>query len=182
MVSNFDHRTERTSHMLSWRSAVLFVTTLLTSSSVLRADEPTAPSPGATVNDVTLRDIHRRPVSLSDFADKRAVVVAFIGTECPIANLAVPRLIALHEKYAEQGVQFLAINSNVQDEFIEVSAHAQEREIPFPVLKDFDHSTADAFGATRTPEYFVLDADRVIQYHGRLDDQYTIGFTHRVMI
>ncbi|MCA9078687.1 MAG: redoxin domain-containing protein [Planctomycetaceae bacterium] len=129
------------------------------------------------MNDVTLRDIHRRPVSLSDFADKRAVVVAFIGTECPIANLAVPRLIALHEKYAEQGVQFLAINSNVQDEFIEVSAHAQEREIPFPVLKDFDHSTADAFGATRTPEYFVLDADRVIQYHGRLDDQYTIGFT-----
>src|SRR5262249_31348808 len=46
----------------------------------------------------------------------------------------------------------------------------------FPVLKDFDGRAADAFGATRTPEAFVLDANRVIRYHGRIDDQYGVGF------
>ena len=48
--------------------------------------------------------------------------------------------------------------------------------MPFPVLKDFDHKAADAFGAKRTPEVFLLDAGRVIRYHGRIDDQYGIGY------
>jgi mono/diheme cytochrome c family protein len=73
-------------------------------------------------------------------------------------------------------VQFLAINSNLQDSFVLVSAHAQERDVPFPVLKDFDQKVADAFGARRTPEAFLLDADRTIRYHGRIDDQYGIGY------
>ena len=47
--------------------------------------------------------------------------------------------------------------------------------MPFPVLKDFDQSVADAFGAKRTPEVFLLDAGRVIRYHGRIDDQYGVG-------
>ena len=72
-------------------------------------------------------------------------------------------------------MQFLAIDSSRQDAFVSVSAFAQEREIPFPVLKDFDQQVADDFGAARTPEAFVLDAQRVIRYHGRIDDQYTVG-------
>ncbi len=47
--------------------------------------------------------------------------------------------------------------------------------MPFPVLKDFDQKVADAFGAERTPEAFLLDANRVIRYHGRIDDQYGVG-------
>ena len=82
----------------------------------------------------------------------------------------------MHRKYAGKGVQFLAINSSSQDSFVSVSAHAQERDVPFPVLKDFDQKVADAFGAQRTPEVFLLDADRVIRYHGRIDDQYGVGF------
>ena len=48
--------------------------------------------------------------------------------------------------------------------------------MPFPVLKDFDQQAADAFGARRTPEAYLLDAGRVIRYHGRIDDQYGIDF------
>jgi hypothetical protein len=88
----------------------------------------------------------------------------------------VPKLVELHKEYADKGVQFLAINSSHQDSFISVSAHAQEREIPFPVLKDFDHRAADALGATRTPEAILLDADRVVRYRGRINDQYGLGF------
>ena len=134
------------------------------------------PAVGAVVPDFSLKDIHRRPRSLDGFKDKKAFVVVFVDTECPLANLYVPTLIELHRKYAGKGVQFLAINSSSQDSFVSVSAHAQERDVPFPVLKDFDQQVADAFGAQRTPEVFLLDANRVIRYHGRIDDQYGIGF------
>ena len=85
------------------------------------------------------------------------------------------RLIEWQRKYAGKGVQFLAIDSSSQDAFVSVSAFAQERNVPFPVLKDFDQQVADAFGARRTPEAFLLDANRVIRYRGRIDDQYKVG-------
>jgi peroxiredoxin len=134
------------------------------------------PVPGATVPDFSLKDVHRRPRSLAGFKDRKAFVVVFVGTECPLSNLYLPSLVELHKQYDDKGVQFLLVNSNSQDTFIQVSAHAQEREVPFPVLKDFDHQVADAFGAKRTPEAFLLDAGRVIRYHGRIDDQYGLGF------
>jgi hypothetical protein len=105
----------------------------------------------------------------------KAFVVVFVGTECPLANLYIPVLIELQKTYAPKGVQFLLINSNSQDSFVAVAAHALERNVPFPVLKDFDQETADSFGAKRTPEAFLLDANRVIRYHGRIDDQYGIN-------
>jgi peroxiredoxin/mono/diheme cytochrome c family protein len=134
------------------------------------------PAVGAVVPDFNLKDIHRRPRSLGGFKDKKAFVVVFVDTECPLANLYVPTQIGLHKEYAGKGVQFLAINSSNQDSFASVSADSQEREVPFPVLKDFDQEVADAFGARRTPEVYLLDANRVIRYHGRIDDQYGIGF------
>src|SRR5262249_22515908 len=134
------------------------------------------PAPGATVPDFTLQDIHRRPRALNDFKEAKAFVIVFLGAECPLANLYVPTLIQLHKEYKAKGVQFLAINSNSQDTFIRVSAHAQDRELPFPVLKDFDHKVADALGARRTPEAFLLDGKRVIRYHGRIDDQYGLNY------
>src|SRR5262245_60868905 len=84
------------------------------------------PATGATVAAFTLKDIHRRPRALDGFKDKKAFVVVFVGTECPLANLYVPTLIELHKEFADKGVQLLAINSNVQDTFVQVSAHAQE--------------------------------------------------------
>jgi hypothetical protein len=74
-------------------------------------------------------------------------------------------------------VKFLAINSNDQDALPAVVAHARERKVPFPVLKDRDHQAADALGARRTPEAFLLDSDHIIRYRGRIDDQY--GYTYR---
>jgi peroxiredoxin len=135
---------------------VLPFLTILTAAAVgfLPPAEPNGSPPGvgAAVPDFSLKDIHRRARSLAGFPDKKAFVVAFVDTECPLASLFVPSLIALHKEYAAKGVQFLAINSSGQDSFVSVSSDAQERHVPFPVLKDFDQKVADAFGATRTPE------------------------------
>ena len=63
------------------------------------------PAVGAVVADFRLKDIHHRPRSLDDFKGKRAFVVVFVDTECPIANLYVPTQIELHREYAESGAR-----------------------------------------------------------------------------
>jgi peroxiredoxin len=138
---------------------------------------PMPPAAGARVADFTLKDIDGQPHSLSGYKGKKAIVIVFVGTECPLANLYLPTLADLHKRYSPKGVQFLAINSNDQDSAAEVADHARERKVPFPMLKDPDHQAADALGARRTPEAFLVDSHRVIRYHGRIDDQY--GYTYR---
>ena len=124
----------------------------------------------------TLKDARGQPHSLDDLAGKHLVVIAFLGAECPLAKLYGPRLARLHETYGPRGVAFVAINSNVHDSLAEVAAYARTHGIEFPVLKDPGNQVADQLGATRTPEVFVLDRDRVIRYSGRIDDQYGVGF------
>jgi peroxiredoxin len=135
------------------------------------------PAPGARVADFTLKDSNGQSQSLAGYKGKKAIVIVFVGTECMLANLYLPTLAEMHKKYSVHGVQFLAINSNDQDSAAEVAAHARERKVPFPVLKDPDHRAADALGARRTPEAFLVDSHRIIRYHGRIDDQY--GYTYR---
>ncbi len=135
------------------------------------------PAVGAKVGDVTMKDVSGRTRTLSEFKNKKAIVVIFVGTECPIANLYFPTLAEMQRRYDDRGVQILAINSNDQDTFADVVAHAHERKLPFPICKDADQRAMEAFGARRTPEAFLLDGDRTIRYRGRIDDQY--GYTYR---
>lgn len=134
------------------------------------ADKPVG-SVGKKVADFTLKDTNGNPVSLARFHNK-ALVIIFVGTECPINNQYMARLGQLHKAYAEQGVQFLAVNSNHHDTAERVAEHAKQHAIPFPVLKDEESRVADQFGAQRTPEAFILDADHTIRYQGRIDDQF----------
>ncbi|MFO0872225.1 MAG: redoxin domain-containing protein [Pirellulales bacterium] len=137
-------------------------------------DSPPASLVGRSIADFTLRDIQGKERSLREFTEP-AVVVVFLGTDCPLAKLYAPRLQQIHERFRERGVAVLAINANAQDSLTEVAAHARRHGLTFPVLKDLDQRVADAFQATRTPEAFLLDRDRVIRYHGRIDDQYGVG-------
>jgi peroxiredoxin len=161
------------------RLAVQYLTIVIAAAlgQPVQADSKVSPpAVGAVVPEFSLKDIHRRPRSLEAFNDKRAFVVVFVDTECPLAKLYLPTLIELHRKYGGKGVQLLAINSSSQDSFVSFSAYAEERDVPFRMLKDFDQKVADSFGAQRTPEAFLLDAARVIRYHGRIDDQYGVGY------
>jgi thiol-disulfide isomerase/thioredoxin len=130
---------------------------------------------GRVINEFELRDHQGKPHSLKQFDDSRFVVVAFLGTECPLAKLYGPRLAELADEYAARGVQFFAVNSNGQDSLVDLANYVRIHNIPFPVLKDGDNAVADLFGAIRTPEVFLLDEQRRIRYWGRIDDQYSIG-------
>lgn len=141
-----------------------------------QAGEPEVASPvGKQIGDFTLRDARGKEFSLSQFSDQKLLVVAFLGTECPLARIYAPRLQALSDEFSAQSVTFLGINSNCQDSNTEVAQYVREAGLAFPVLKDPGSTVADQFGAMRTPEVFVLDATRVVRYWGRIDDQYEIG-------
>lgn len=131
---------------------------------------------GNTVHDFQLRNCYGKEVSLSDFADAKAIAIVYLGTECPLAKLYGPRLEALSQKYAEQGVQIIGINSNTQDGVRKLQAYVHRHEIKFPMLKDPGNRVADAMGAERTPEAFLLDQQRKVVYHGRIDNQYGVGY------
>ncbi len=105
------------------------------------------PRIGRKIENFTLEDYRGRKRSLSDWADSKLVVVAFLGTECPLANLYVPRMTELAADFESKGVAFVGINANQQDSITEVAAHAQRHQIPFPIMKDPGNTVADAFGA-----------------------------------
>ncbi len=165
--------------ILGWATLLL---ALSAGSGSLRAadadgqDTQAAQSPiGRKVADFNLPDYRGKPVSLDDFKDKKFVVVAFLGTECPLAKLYGPRLAKLSEEFGPRGVAFVGMNPNRQDALTEIAAYARLHGIKFPLLKDLGGKVADQMGAKRTPEVFVLDPERVIRYAGRIDDQYGIG-------
>lgn len=131
---------------------------------------------GEQIDNFTLSDFRGKEHALNDFyADNDYVVVYFFGTECPLAKLYSARLQKMSEEFGKQGVAFVAINSNVQDNISEIESHVIRHKVGFPALKDVGNKIADQFGATRTPEVFLLDKDHVVRYNGRIDGQYTFG-------
>jgi thiol-disulfide isomerase/thioredoxin len=114
--------------------------------------------------------------TLDDLKDAKAVVVVFIGTQCPLNNAYMPRLLEIQSEYAKKEVRFVAINANEHDSAATIALHARKFGLTFPVLRDDKQLVADRFGAERTPEVFVLDAERAVRYRGRIDDQYGIGY------
>jgi peroxiredoxin len=140
------------------------------------ADDETTANLGKQIAKLDLKDTAGKSWTVADLKDSKAVVVLFLGTQCPINNAYLPRLVELHKTYAEKGVRFIAINANKQDTDAKIAEHVREYKISFPVLKDVDCAAADRFGARRTPEAFILDGDLKIRYQGRIDDQFGVGY------
>ena len=149
---------------------------LFTSS--FRAETKSPATTGKTVKPFTLKDSAGKPWSLADARGSKAVVVVFLGTECPINNQYAVRLAELHKTYSPK-VAFVGVNSNVHDTPTRIAAHVKANAIPFPVLKDSGNVVADDFGARRTPEAFVLSPAGKILYQGRIDDQFGVGFKRK---
>jgi len=124
----------------------------------------------------SLRDQYGKPHSLADYADRKLIVLAFLGNECPLAKLYAGRLEELAQKYAAQGVAVLGVNANRQDALTEIATFAQQHKLTFPLLKDAGNTLADGLDAQRTPQVFLLDGARTVRYAGRIDDQYGISF------
>lgn len=109
----------------------------------------------------------------SDFQSYDILVIAFTCNTCPTAVDYEDRLIALSNHYAAAGTcAVIAINANqvVADQLPSMKQRASEKRFPFVYLRDDSQQVAKAYGATVTPEFFVLDKERRIVYMGALDD------------
>lgn len=127
--------------------------------------------------DFELRNHRGATWKLNDVPRGNLVVIAFLGTECPLAKLYGPRLNELQQEFGKRGVTFVGINSNTQDSLTEITNYVTKHKISYPMLKDVGNRVADQLAAERTPEVIVLDQHRKIRYQGRIDDQYLVGFS-----
>lgn len=150
--------------------------TLLTVVGLITSGSTTL-SAAESVADFELANHRGAAWKLKDVPSKNLVVVAFLGTECPLAKLYGPRLNKLQAEFGKRGVTFIGINSNTQDSLQEISNYVAKHQIKYPMLKDVGNKLADDLAAERTPEVVVLDQKRQVRYRGRIDDQYLVGLS-----
>lgn len=110
--------------------------------------------------------------SESLYGDKKqkATVLLFLSARCPCSGGYDGRNKELAAAYQSKGVRFVAVNASADETDAEIVAHAKAHGFPFPVLRDADHKLADTLNAQVTPEAYVMDAQGVLRYHGRIDD------------
>src|SRR5690606_23429029 len=127
---------------------------------------------GAQAPDFNLRSVDGTNVSLKDFEEAKAVVVFFTSNSCPfvVGSDEATRQTVL--QYAPQGVAFIGINSNSvntkpDDSYEKMIERHAEQQFPWVYVHDEDQSVALAYGALRTPHFFVFDQNRKLIYTGR---------------
>lgn len=131
---------------------------------------------GGKMPDFQLTDYTGETHSLSDYKGK-VVVLEFMSQHCPWSRGAAPSIAALSKKYDDENVVFLGIDSHRSTTHEDNKAYAKEIGIPYPVLRDENNVYADAVGATRTPELYVVDEEGVLRYHGAYDNRKSPGDT-----
>ncbi|MGB4849107.1 MAG: thioredoxin family protein [Saprospiraceae bacterium] len=130
---------------------------------------------GEQAADFSLKNVDGTMVSLKDYKGVNGYIVVFTCNTCPYALMYEDRIIALHNKYASMGYPVVAINPNDPsvkpgDDFASMQARAKEKSYPFKYLFDDGQKVFPAFGATRTPHVYLLDANRYVRYVGAIDD------------
>lgn len=110
--------------------------------------------------------------SLDSFKDSKYLVVFFTCNHCPyvIGSDEVTRCLA--ERFKDKGVTFVAINSNSKntyedDDFEHMVSRMEEHKFPWKYLYDESQEIALAYGALRTPHFYVFDEERKLVYTGR---------------
>jgi thiol-disulfide isomerase/thioredoxin len=128
---------------------------------------------GEAVGKLRFTDIRYLRRTLDDFGPKKAFVLVFTNTSCPLVQRYLPTLQTLAGQYKE--VQFVALNAAEEDSIIAMATQAVQFDMDIPFVKDQNAVCARALGVTRTPEGVVLDGERRLRYRGRIDDQYRLG-------
>lgn len=127
---------------------------------------------GSKAVDFSLPATNGRRYSLNDFADAKVLVIFFTCNHCPYVTGSdeVTRKTAV--RFMPQGVQFVGINSNSpntypQDSFDNMVLRMKQQQFPWLYLYDATQDVARAYGALRTPHFFVFDSQRRLVYTGR---------------
>ena len=144
--------------------------------SLLFAASASALNAGSRVDNFRLLDHQGASHELYYLSDMKAVVIMVQGNGCPIVRKTWPALQALREHYRAQGVEFLLLNSNAQDNRDSVAKEAAEFGIDLPIMIDETQLIGEALGVDRTADVFVIDPKTwKLAYRGAVDDRISYG-------
>lgn len=144
----------------------------------LSAPETTPYAIGDAVQDFALPSTAKTTVSLNDYANEKGVILIFSCNECPYVHKYEQRMIDMHNTYAPQGWPVLAVSSNDAarmkgNSFKNMKKRAKEMDFPFAYVQDKDQEQLRRFGASKTPEVFLLqnvEGQFKLRYTGAIDD------------
>ena len=130
---------------------------------------------GTRAPEFALPDPDGNSVSLSDFDDAKALVVMFICNHCPFVKHIREQIAQIAKQYQDQGVAFVAINSNDVEKYPDDAPDKMADEVKnvgytFPYLYDATQEIAKKYKAACTPDFYVFDADHRLTYRGQFDD------------
>jgi peroxiredoxin len=131
------------------------------------------------IKDFKLPNVDGKMVSLADYPTAKGFIIIFTCNHCPYAKSYEERIIKLQEKYGAL-YPVIAINSNdaiayPEDSFDAMKKRAAHKKYPFVYLHDESQEVARIFGATKTPDVFLIhkeEGKNVIKYVGAIDDNY----------
>ena len=110
--------------------------------------------------------------SLDNFDDAETLVIFFTCNHCPYVIGSDEATRATADNFASKGVKFVGINSNsvhvnAEDDFRHMVERMAEHKFPWVYLRDETQEIAQAYGALRTPHFYVFNKDRELVYTGR---------------
>jgi peroxiredoxin len=128
--------------------------------------------PGERAIDFSLPSTEGKNYTLSDFDGYKYLVVFFTCNHCPYVTGSDEVTRATAERYSGRGVVFAAINSNSEntypeDSFDNMVARMKKHRFPWVYLYDKSQEVAKAYGALRTPHFYVFNEKRILVYTGR---------------
>lgn len=121
--------------------------------------------------DFTLKDQDGNEVSLSDYKG-RIVVLEWMNYDCPFV---VPRyekgdFKKMHEKFAGNDIVWLAVNSTHYSTAKANKDFIEKYTVPYPILDDHKGKVGRMYGATNTPQVFLINKEGQIVYRGAPDN------------
>ena len=130
---------------------------------------------GASAPEFNLPATDGKTYALADFRDAKVLVVFFTCNHCPYVIGSDENTRAIAEQFLDQGVRFVAINSNSkntysEDDFDHMVARMEELKFPWAYLHDESQAVAETYGALVTPHFYVFDEARKLIYTGRAID------------
>ena len=129
----------------------------------------------APLADVKMMNVDGKQVSLAEVRGRKGTLVVFTCNACPWAKAWHSRIVELGNKSAKRGIGVIAVNPNdpavvADDDYGPMKDNAKKSKMAFPYVVDATSDVARAFGATRTPEAYLFDAEGKLVYHGAIDD------------
>jgi peroxiredoxin len=130
---------------------------------------------GSKAPEFNLPGVDGKHYSLASFKDAKLLIVLFSCNHCPYVVGNEARINQFYADYHPRGVAMVAINSNETeqhptDSFEHMKLRQTEMGHKYPYVRDDSQEVALAYGALRTPHFYVFDADRKLRYTGRMDD------------